>query len=148
MKIDEKVVKLQIWDTAGQEKYRAITKNYYKGSHAIILMYDVTNPTSFMNIKSWITQIKQNLDEIIIILVGNKCDLKDLIKINSIDGKKFADKNSINFMETSSKFNINITESYMELARKLMSKVVGGRSKSLNLKNGDVEHRNMRCCYE
>jgi len=61
--IDEKVVKLQIWDTAGQDRFRAITKNYYKGSHAIFLMYDVTNINSFNSIKGYITQIKENVQE-------------------------------------------------------------------------------------
>ena len=54
---------MQIWDTAGQDRFRAITKNYYKGAHGIILMFDVTSTQSFNNIKNWLLQIKENTSE-------------------------------------------------------------------------------------
>lgn len=76
--IFDKKVRVQIWDTAGQEKYRATTKTYYKMAHAIMLVYDVTNRKSFEAIKEWLYQIKMNtISTIKILLIGNKLDLEE-----------------------------------------------------------------------
>ena len=84
-----KNIKLQIWDTAGQDRFRAITKNYYKGSHGIILLYDVTNLQSFENIKSWINQIREEASpNVVIYLVGSKIDLEEERKVTKKDGEK------------------------------------------------------------
>ena len=125
-----------IWDTAGQDKFRAITKNYYKGSNAIILIYDMTNLNSFKNTKGWITQIKQHIDDSIILLLGSKSDLTDQIKVKSEDAKKFAVENGLHFMESSAKLNVNVNESFMYLTNKLMAKNDSRKkAKSFNLKN-------------
>jgi Ras-related protein Rab-1A len=145
--IDEKVVKLQIWDTAGQDRFRAITKNYYKGSHAIFLMYDVTNINSFNSIKGYITQIKENLEDINIMLIGNKidCDKED-VKVKTADGKKFATENNISFIETSSKQNINVQETFLEMARKLISKGVGVDKRRVTLYSKAGNEKKKSCC--
>ena len=71
-----KNIKLQIWDTAGQDRFRAITKNYYKGANGIILIYDVTNRQSYENVKNWITQIREEANpNVVIYLAGNKVDV-------------------------------------------------------------------------
>ena len=70
---DGKMVKIQVWDTAGQDRFRSITKNYYKGAHGIILIYDVTENKSFENVKNWMNQIKEEVsNRVTIVLVGNK----------------------------------------------------------------------------
>jgi small GTP-binding protein len=108
---NDKKVKLQIWDTAGQDRFRAITKNYYKGAHGIILVYDVTNINSFNNIKSWVSQIKENTtDKIKITLVGNKIDNEENRKISYEEGLKLATEYDAKFFETSAKENIRVTE--------------------------------------
>ena len=79
-----KEVKLQIWDTAGQDRFRSITKNYYKGSHGIILIYDVTSLKTFENVKSWVSQIHEEIsDKVVIYLVGNKIDMDDERKVQT-----------------------------------------------------------------
>jgi small GTP-binding protein len=108
---NDKKVKLQIWDTAGQDRFRAITKNYYKGAHGIILVYDVTNINSFNNIKSWVSQIRENTtDKIKITFVGNKIDNEDLRKISTEEGEKLAAEYDAKFFETSAKENIRVIE--------------------------------------
>ena len=84
---NNKSIKLQIWDTAGQDRFRAITKNYYKGANGIILIYDVTNKQTFENVKNWITQIKEEANQnVIIYLAGNKIDMDEELKLGkSID---------------------------------------------------------------
>jgi small GTP-binding protein len=105
-----KKIKLQIWDTAGQDKYRAITKNYYKGAHGIILIYDVTNYETYENVKNWITQIKDEASQnVVIYLAGNKIDVKEENRaVKTENGQKIAEEFNLKFYETSAKNGTNI----------------------------------------
>ena len=116
-----KHIKLQIWDTAGQDRFRAITKNYYKGANGIILIYDVTNIQSFENVKNWIAQIKEEANpNAIIYLAGNKIDVNESQKaVKTEDGKKIADELTIKFYETSAKNGINVNEIFEDLVEKI-----------------------------
>ena len=116
-----KDIKLQIWDTAGQDRFRAITKNYYKGSHGIILIYDVTNLQTFENVKNWITQIREEANKnVVIFLAGNKADLPEESRaVQKEDGQKMAEEYNIPFQETSAKEGINVNETFQELVEKI-----------------------------
>ena len=117
-----KNVKLQIWDTAGQDRFRAITKNYYKGANGIILIYDVTNPQTFDNVKGWISQIREEANQnVLIYIVGNKIDMKEERKIKTEDGEKLAGDYGFPFVETSAKEGININETFEDLVEKIDS---------------------------
>ena len=118
---NNKSVKLQIWDTAGQDRFRAITKNYYKGANGIILIYDVTNKQTFENVKNWITQIKEEANQnVIIYLAGNKIDMDEELKlVPTEDGQQMADEYNLPFKETSAKEGININEIFQELVEKI-----------------------------
>ena len=117
-----KNVKLQIWDTAGQDRFRAITKNYYKGANGIILIYDVTNPQTFDNVKGWISQIREEANQnVLIYIVGNKIDMREERKIKTEDGEKLAGDYGFPFVETSAKEGININETFEDLVEKIDS---------------------------
>ncbi len=118
---DGKRIKLQIWDTAGQDRFRAITKNYYKGANGIILIYDVTNIETFENVKNWIAQIKEEANSnVIIYLAGNKIDVEEENKVvKTEDGQKIADELNIKFYETSAKNGINVNEIFEDLVKKI-----------------------------
>ena len=118
---NDKNIKLQIWDTAGQDRFRAITKNYYKGANGIILIYDVTNKQSYENVKNWLTQIKEEANSnVIIYLAGNKIDVEeDQRVITTEDGQKIADEYKLPFKETSAKNGINVNEIFQELVEKI-----------------------------
>ena len=120
IKIDESTIaKVTIWDTAGQEKYKAITRNYYKDAHGIILIYDVTNKSSFKNLPAWLNDINNNNnlgEDISIILVGNKTDLP-FREVSSEEGDGFAKNNNLLFVETSSKEGHNV-ENVFEMVTK------------------------------
>ncbi len=92
-----KLVKFEVWDTAGQEKYRSIAKMYYKHAKAVILIYDITRKNTFEEIKNyWINELKQNAEKnIVIALVGNKSDLIHEEQVSEEEAKEFADKNGI-----------------------------------------------------
>jgi small GTP-binding protein len=115
-----KVVKLQIWDTAGQDRFRAITKNYYKGANGIILIYDVTSIQTYENVKNWITQIREEASpNVIIYIAGNKIDLEEERKIKTEEGQKLAGELGLPFFETSAKTGVNINESFEDLVEKI-----------------------------
>ena len=117
-----KKVKLQIWDTAGQDRFRTITKNYYKGANGIILIYDVTSTETYENVENWISQIKEEASpNVVIYLVGNKVDMEDKRKVTTEEGQKIADENNLPFIETSAKSDININETFDNLVEKMDS---------------------------
>ena len=112
----KKKVKLQIWDTAGQEKYMSINKNLFQRVQGIILMYDITREDTFNNLSKWMEHIKENANGIPLILIGNKSDLNNERKVNEEDGKAFARNNKIIFLEASAKIGTNVEESFMKLS--------------------------------
>uniref|UniRef100_A0A8C8CP39 Ras-related protein Rab-35 n=1 Tax=Oncorhynchus tshawytscha TaxID=74940 RepID=A0A8C8CP39_ONCTS len=111
--IDGERVKLQIWDTAGQERFRTITSTYYRNTHGVIIVYDVTNPESFVNVKRWLNEITQNCDNVCKILVGNKNDDPSKKQVDSQDAMHFGESVGVRVFETSAKENINVEEMFM-----------------------------------
>lgn len=105
-------VKLQIWDTAGQERFRTITSTYYRGTHGVVIVYDVTAGESFANVKRWLHEIDQNCDVVNRILVGNKNDDPERKVVLTEDARRFADQMGIKLFETSAKDNINVEEMF------------------------------------
>uniref|UniRef100_A0A803V872 Ras-related protein Rab-35 n=1 Tax=Ficedula albicollis TaxID=59894 RepID=A0A803V872_FICAL len=112
VEINGEKVKLQIWDTAGQERFRTITSTYYRGTHGVIVVYDVTSAESFVNVKRWLHEINQNCDDVCRILVGNKNDDPDRKVVETEDAYKFAGQMEIQLFETSAKENINVEEMF------------------------------------
>ncbi|KAL0903906.1 hypothetical protein M5K25_025969 [Dendrobium thyrsiflorum] len=114
--VDSKVIKAQIWDTAGQERYRAITSAYYRGAVGALLVYDVTRHATFENAERWLRELRDHTDpNIIVMLIGNKSDLRHLVAVNTEDGKAFAEKESLYFMETSALEATNVENAFAEV---------------------------------
>lgn len=126
MRIDGKaVIKLQIWDTAGQEQFRSITKLFYKNSQAAIVVYDVTKRESFEDVASWLDEIEDNRDQddMLVYLVGNRVDLaefSDLRQVSYEEGVRcMVEKRFNNFYETSAKTGQNVNELFFSLTKHL-----------------------------
>ena len=122
IKIDQTTTaKLTIWDTAGQEKYRALTRNYFKDAHGIVLLYDVTNKSSFISLNKWLDDINENIlrENVSIILVGNKIDLPNRV-ISYDEGDDFAKKNNLLYCETSTKEGNNIDDVFEMIANNII----------------------------
>lgn len=127
VEIKDKTVKLQIWDTAGQECFKSITKNYFKTSHGFVLAYDITNRKSFECVNDWLKQIRENGNKNIkIVLIGTKCDLDEERVVTIEEGEQLAKENKIQFFETSSKEEINITETFMYIATEIFNSIEKG----------------------
>jgi len=106
-----KTCKLQIWDTAGQERFRTITTSYYRGAHAIIICYDITDSITFENVKRWLHEcVLYASKNVVKLLVGNKSDLEKKRAISYHSGKELADMYDMTFYEVSAKENTNIDE--------------------------------------
>ena len=120
IRLKEKIVKLQIWDTAGQKRFNTMTKTYYKSAKCLILVYDIENLNSFLNIKNIMNTIRENgaMDNYKV-LVGNKCEsLKRLI--TEEEGKKLADDYNMDFFEVSAKEDKNIFELFIFIINKIL----------------------------
>ncbi|KXJ29128.1 ras-related protein Rab-35 isoform X1 [Exaiptasia diaphana] len=120
--IDGEKVKLQIWDTAGQERFRTITSTYYRGTHGVIVVYDVTSADTFVNVKRWLHEIDQNCDDVTRILVGNKNDCPERKVVETGDAQKFAQQMDIQVFETSAKENINVEEIFNAITKMVLQK--------------------------
>mmetsp|Transcript_13552 Transcript_13552/g.15016 ORF Transcript_13552/g.15016 Transcript_13552/m.15016 type:complete len:223 (-) Transcript_13552:182-850(-) len=117
-------VKLQIWDTAGQESFRSITRSYYRGAAAAIMVYDVTSRTSFENIIRWLREARETgNDTMEVLLVGNKIDLKDKRVVSTEDGQKFAKENGLMFIETSAKTSHNVVDAFHDVSQKIYQNI-------------------------
>ncbi|XP_054810852.1 ras-related protein RABA1f [Prosopis cineraria] len=114
--VDDKIVKAQIWDTAGQERYRAITSAYYRGAVGALLVYDVTRHITFDNVERWLKELRDHTDaNIVIMLVGNKADLRHLRAVSTDDAKAFAERENTFFMETSALESLNVDNAFTEV---------------------------------
>ena len=113
IQVDGKTVKAQIWDTAGQERYRAITSAYYRGAVGALLVYDITKGVTFENVERWLKELRDHADSnIVIMLVGNKSDLRHLRSVQTEDAKAFSEKEGLSFIETSALEATNVEESF------------------------------------
>lgn len=114
--VDGKMIKAQIWDTAGQERYRAITSAYYRGAVGALLVYDMTRHVTFENVERWLKELKDHTDaNIVVMLVGNKSDLRHLRAVSTDDGQSFAEREGLYFMETSALESTNVENAFKQI---------------------------------
>jgi Ras-related protein Rab-1A len=124
--IGDKTVKLQVWDTAGQETFRTITSNYYRGAHGILLVYDVTDRNSFTAIQRWLDEVKQYASEDADKqLVGNKIDMEERRQVSSEEGERLASERNMPFLETSAKSATRVQEAFLQTAERLAERRKG-----------------------
>ena len=141
LQIDSKQVKVQFWDTAGQEKYRAISSAYYKNAHGAIIVYDVTSRASFSNVENWLNELREHGDKNIqILIIGNKNDLKDERQVLEEEGAQLAEKLGFFFTETSAKVNENssVNKGFMVIIGEVL-KYIQADEKALRSQIGFVK---------
>ena len=114
--VDNKTVKAQIWDTAGQERYRAITSAYYRGAVGALLVYDITKGVTYENVERWLKELRDHADaNIVIMLVGNKSDLRHLRSVATEDAASFAERENLSFIETSALEATNVELAFQQI---------------------------------
>ena len=152
------LIKLSIYDTAGEEKYRYLIKNYYNGANGILLIYDITNRNSFHNLNLWFEELEKNLDlnNLYIYLIGNKADLIQEREVSYEEAKDFADKKNIPYIEISAKTGDNINKLFNQMIKGIVIKIVEQKKKDKNflsesfrlsfLDKDEKELKQKRCC--
>ncbi|GKZ55340.1 Ras-protein Rab-11A [Aspergillus niger] len=131
IQVDSKTIKAQIWDTAGQERYRAITSAYYRGAVGALLVYDISKHQTYDNVNRWLKELRDHADSnIVIMLVGNKSDLRHLRAVPTEEAKQFASENNLSFIETSALDASNVELAFQniltEIYRIVSSKALDG----------------------
>ncbi|CAL9106988.1 unnamed protein product [Musa acuminata var. zebrina] len=125
--LDSKPIKLQIWDTAGQESFRSITRSYYRGAAGALLVYDITRRETFNHLASWLEDARQHTNpNMTIMLIGNKCDLAHRRAVSTEEGEQFAKEHGLIFMEASAKTAQNVEEAFTRTAATIYKKIQDG----------------------
>ena len=164
IQINGKIFRIQIWDTAGQENFRSITRAYYKNSVCALIVYDISSRDSFNNINTWVEDCKnQSPKTVFLVLVGNKSDLSDKRQVTFEEGQELANRFDMMFFETSAKDGINVDEIFVKSAKEISNKIDSGyydldndtcgikkganRQNQINLGNGGAnEEGSNKCC--
>lgn len=117
--LDGVPIKLQIWDTAGEERFRTLTTAYYRGAQGIVLVYDVTNLDSFNHLSYWLRNIEENASpEVVKVLAGNKCEVSSQQRaVDKERGQKLAESFDMPFYEVSCRGDVNVQDTFLTLAR-------------------------------
>ena len=141
-------LRLQIWDTAGQEKFRSVNKIFYKEAAVVILVYDITNERSFEQLKTyWYQEVKQKGEKNVVFAVaGNKCDLFSDEKITEKEGREFANEIGAVFFQTSPLSNINVSELFKEVGKVYLQKNGLDKDNEFIKLNGKKKKKKEGCC--
>jgi len=120
IQVGGKITKAQIWDTAGQERYRAITSAYYRGAVGALLVYDIAKHITYENVERWLKELRDHADaNIVIMLVGNKSDLRHLRAVPTEEAKAFAEKHGLSFIETSALDSTNVEVAFRNILEEI-----------------------------
>ncbi|CAH2037036.1 unnamed protein product [Thlaspi arvense] len=116
VRVGDKTIKAQIWDTAGQERFRAITSSYYRGALGALLIYDITRRQTFKNVPKWLSELRDfSSFDTVVVLVGNKSDLRQSREVEEEEGKTLAELEGLYFLETSALENQNVEEAFLSM---------------------------------
>ena len=147
--MDGKKIRLQIWDSAGQERFRNITNSYYRNCSGIIIVYDITSHESFDKVTEWVSDVRKYVPTVPLLLVGNKCDKEDERQVTREEGEEQARKLGLVFLETSAKTSVNIDEAFKEMTKQLLNELAkkpkeASKTQQIELKKPSNESKG--CC--
>ena len=153
IEVNDKRVKLQIWDTAGQEQFHSVASSYYRNAHGIMLIYDITSAESFIHVSKWANNISSNAPtNVAQVLLGNKSDMAENKRVIEMDrGKTLAEELNMPFLETSAKTDTNIDVAFELITQLIMEGDTENKGKVEDVVNlhgvgGDGSKRGPKCC--
>jgi Ras-related protein Rab-2A len=122
--VDSNLVKLQIWDTTGQESFRSMTRSYYRGASGILLVFDVTRRETFEHVGTWLHEAQEHSNlPMSVLLIGNKCDLADQREVSTEEATAYARERGLAYMETSAKTAQNVERAFLDTAHSIIGKI-------------------------
>jgi Ras-related protein Rab-1A len=134
--LNDQVIKMQIWDTAGQDRFRTLTSSYYRGAHGIIIVYDVTSKESFDNVRQWMQEIEKFASENVNkLLVGNKSDLEEQREVSYEEGVELAKKFDVPFLEVSAKNAIHVDDTFTTMATEIQARFLKEKTQKKDKKD-------------
>lgn len=150
--IDDKIIKVQMWDTSGQCRFRSITNSYYRGAHGMIIAFDITNKKSFTNIERWMRDVKNfGSENSIKILIGTKSDLIEERQISKEEIDTLVDELGISYIETSAKENNNINELFVTICKEILinisDKINAVKEKRVFIDTHLLKKNRYNCCW-
>ena len=158
IKKGDKKIKVSIYDTAGQERFKNIVKHYYKGANGVLLIYDIMKRDTFEKLEFWLEDLKENsdnLNNLFIYLIGNKNDLEERREVDFEEANNFAKEKNIPYIEVSAKTGNNIKKLFDEMLKGTLSKIITNEKKENNLSNSinlsfleneETSSKNKMCC--
>lgn len=151
-KLKDEAFKLQIWDTAGQEQYKTITKTFYKGAHAVLIAFDITSRNSFEEMTNmWYSEVESNCDrDVEIVIIGTKCDMESQREVAFQEANEFAMMHNCSYFETSAKSGTNVEKVFFEVTEvvyaKEKMKTSSNTEEGVKLDDGEQKQDNSGCC--
>ena len=143
--IENKIIKIQLWDICGSERFRRVIPNFYRNASGAVVAYDISDEWSFDQVKTWIEDVKAYSNtEINIVIVGTKCDILDR-EVTEEEGKKLADELGVKYFETSAKTGYNVNEAYNFLIRDIFDNYKDFERKKIELRRGNKIDKKKRC---
>ena len=151
-------IKVSIYDTAGQERFKNIVKHYYKGANGVLLIYDITKRDTFEKLEFWLEDLKENsdnLNNLFIYLIGNKNDFEERREVDFEEANNFAKEKNIPYIEVSAKTGNNIKKLFDEMIKGTLTKIITFEKKQNNLSNSinlsfleneETSSKNKMCC--
>jgi len=148
IQLNDQIYRIQIWDTAGQENFRSITRAYFKNCVCAMIVYDITCRKSFEHIQNWLQDVHdQSPKTVLTILIGNKIDLEDKRAISTDEGQEYATQNGLIFMETSAKTGEGVEEIFKisaeEIEKKMKQNYYDLKSETCGIKQGKTNNINL-----
>ncbi|ETN85986.1 Ras family protein [Necator americanus] len=148
--VDGKRIMAQIWDTAGQERFKTVTTAYYRGAQGALIVYDITKPGSFASCRQWLHDLREQSENVSVLLVGNKSDLRNMREVSAQSAKGFADEHQLTYIETSALDSSNVEKAFTQILTKIyrngMAHIRNGEEKGLDVSAATQPVAKKGCC--
>ena len=144
--IDKHKIRVNLWDTAGQEKYRSVTKSLFNKVQGVLALYDITNEDSFKNLKHWVKMVKEECSNMQLLMIGNKNDLENERIISFEEASEYAKNQKMEYMETSSKTGDNVNKAVETICKKIIENNVLKSDYSFSLDCKKTKDEKRKCC--
>ena len=143
--IENKIIKIQLWDICGSERFRRVIPNFYRNASGAVVAYDISDKWSFDRVKFWVNEVKKYSNtETNIVIVGTKCDILDR-EVTEEEGKKLADELGVKYFETSAKTGYNVNEAYNFLIKEIIDNFKNFEREKIELKKDDIMDKKKKC---